>query len=64
MSDKRDKAGHAAHHAPQPPGISSAALDLARETGITEAEAEDLIRLIGNNHASLLREARILKKRS
>jgi hypothetical protein len=44
--------------------MSSAALDLARETGITEAEAEDLIRLIGHNHASLLREARILKKRS
>jgi hypothetical protein len=36
---------------------------LAEETGITEAQARDLIEMIGTDHASLLREARILKSR-
>ncbi|QIA21503.1 hypothetical protein [Mesorhizobium sp. AA22] len=36
---------------------------LAEETGITEAQASDLIEMIGTDRASLLREARILKKR-
>ncbi|PWJ86954.1 uncharacterized protein DUF982 [Mesorhizobium loti] len=36
---------------------------LARETGITEAQARELINLIGTDRASLLREARILKAR-
>ncbi|PZV36280.1 hypothetical protein B5V02_24130 [Mesorhizobium kowhaii] len=34
---------------------------LARETGITEAQARDLIEMVGSDRASLLREARILK---
>ncbi|QND64578.1 DUF982 domain-containing protein [Mesorhizobium loti] len=34
---------------------------LARETGITELQARDLIKLIGNDRSSLLREARMLK---
>jgi hypothetical protein len=34
---------------------------LARETGITEAQARDLIDMVGTDRASLLREARILK---
>jgi hypothetical protein len=34
---------------------------LARETGITEAQARELINMIGIDRASLLREARILK---
>jgi hypothetical protein len=36
---------------------------LVRETGITEEQARELIELIGNDPASLLREARLLKKR-
>ena len=36
---------------------------LARETGISEAQARDLIKMIGTDRASLLREARILKAR-
>jgi hypothetical protein len=36
---------------------------LAEETGIMQAQATDLIEMIGTDHASLLREARILKKR-
>ncbi|RWH78896.1 MAG: hypothetical protein EOQ86_16240 [Mesorhizobium sp.] len=36
---------------------------LAKETGITEAQASDLIEMIGTDRASLLREARILKNR-
>lgn len=36
---------------------------LARETGITEAQARDLVNMIGTDRASLLREARILKGR-
>jgi hypothetical protein len=39
------------------------ARELARETGITEAQARELIDLLGTNRASLLREARLLKKR-
>ncbi|MDG4904768.1 MULTISPECIES: hypothetical protein [unclassified Mesorhizobium] len=35
---------------------------LTRETGITEAQARDLVDMIGNAPASLLREARLLKK--
>ncbi|TGQ63510.1 MAG: hypothetical protein E5V49_00645 [Mesorhizobium sp.] len=35
---------------------------LVRETGITEAQAHELVRLIGNDANSLLREARNLKK--
>ena len=34
---------------------------LARETGITEAQASELIHMIGDDRASLLREARRLK---
>jgi hypothetical protein len=34
---------------------------LARETGITEAQARDLIDMVGTGRSSLLREARILK---
>ncbi|WP_170950403.1 hypothetical protein [Mesorhizobium sp. WSM3864] len=33
---------------------------LTRETGVTEAQARELIDLIGNNPNSLLREARLL----
>ncbi|MER8563283.1 hypothetical protein [Mesorhizobium sp. M0578] len=36
---------------------------LAEETGITESQASDLIEMIGTDRASLVREARILKKR-
>ncbi|RWM15154.1 MAG: hypothetical protein E5X53_05160 [Mesorhizobium sp.] len=36
---------------------------LAEETGITQAQTTDLIEMIGTDYASLLREARILKKR-
>ncbi|WP_176477961.1 hypothetical protein [Mesorhizobium sp. WSM3862] len=35
---------------------------LTRETGITEAQARDLVDMIGNAPASLIREARLLKK--
>jgi hypothetical protein len=35
---------------------------LAREAGITEAEAMELIELLGTDMTSLLREARILKE--
>ncbi|RUY25872.1 DUF982 domain-containing protein [Mesorhizobium sp. M7A.F.Ca.US.001.04.2.1] len=36
---------------------------LARETGITEAQARELIDMVGTDRGSLLREARILKAR-
>ena len=36
---------------------------LSDETGITVAQANDLIDLIGHDRGSLLREARIMKKR-
>ncbi|WP_170950406.1 hypothetical protein [Mesorhizobium sp. WSM3864] len=35
---------------------------LTRETGITEAQARELTDMIGNAPASLVREARLLKK--
>lgn len=41
---------------------SQAVARLIRETGITEQEARELIELIGLNWASLVREARLLKK--
>lgn len=34
---------------------------LVRETGITEAEASDLLTVLGTDWSSLVREARILK---
>lgn len=37
---------------------------LAAETGITLDQAQDLIAMIGTDRNSLLREARILRKRS
>lgn len=36
---------------------------LVQETGITEAQARDLVDMIGIDASSLLREARLLKKR-
>ncbi|RVD57595.1 hypothetical protein EN828_05525 [Mesorhizobium sp. M2D.F.Ca.ET.185.01.1.1] len=36
---------------------------LVREAGITEQQASELVRLIGTDWESLLREARFLKKR-
>ena len=41
-------------------GNDTLAQSLARETGITEEQARDLIRLIGTDRNSLLREARQL----
>ena len=35
---------------------------LVKETGISEAQARELVELIGIDAASLLREARLLKK--
>ncbi|MBZ9990962.1 hypothetical protein LB572_28065 [Mesorhizobium sp. BH1-1-5] len=35
---------------------------LTRETGVTEAQARELIDLIGNDANSLLREARLLRR--
>lgn len=35
---------------------------LTRETGVTEAQARELIDLIGNDANSLLREARLLRE--
>jgi hypothetical protein len=37
---------------------------LSKETGITEAQARQLVRMLGSDRASLLREARLLKKSS
>jgi hypothetical protein len=34
----------------------------ARETGATEAQIQEIVRLIGTNHASILREARAAAK--
>ncbi|MER8755161.1 hypothetical protein NKH69_05710 [Mesorhizobium sp. M0976] len=39
------------------------AQSLANETGITEAQARELIEMIGTDHGSLLREGRMLKSR-
>jgi hypothetical protein len=36
---------------------------LVKETGITEAQARDLVDMIGIDASSLLREARLLKKK-
>lgn len=36
---------------------------LTERTGITEAQARDLIEMLGNDPNSLLREARILRKK-
>jgi hypothetical protein len=36
---------------------------LAKETGITEAQALSLVELLGIDHASLVREARVIKAR-
>ncbi|WP_292074515.1 hypothetical protein [Mesorhizobium sp.] len=36
---------------------------LMQETGITEAQARDLVDMIGIDASSLLREARLLKKK-
>jgi hypothetical protein len=41
----------------------AAAVRLAKETGITEAEATDLVAILGMNWSSLVREARLLKPR-
>ena len=35
---------------------------LVKETGITEAEAQDLVVLVGINWSSLVREARLLRR--
>jgi hypothetical protein len=36
---------------------------LAKETGITESEAADLISVLGTNWSSLVREARVIRRR-
>jgi hypothetical protein len=36
---------------------------LAQETGITESQARELVKLLGNDRGSLLREARLLRKK-
>ncbi|BCM21197.1 hypothetical protein [Mesorhizobium sp. J8] len=36
---------------------------LVKETGITEAQARELVEMIGIDASSLLREARLLKKK-
>ena len=36
---------------------------LVKETGVTEAEASDLIMFLGTDWSSLVREAHILKKK-
>jgi len=41
-------------------GNETLAESIARETGITEDQARELIRLIGTDRNSLLREARLL----
>jgi hypothetical protein len=37
---------------------------LAQETGITERQARELVKLLGNDRGSLLREARLLRKKN
>jgi hypothetical protein len=54
MSDKPDRAQM----------ITFLVRFLAKETGITESQARDLVKLIGTERGSLLREARLLKKRN
>jgi hypothetical protein len=46
-----------------PDGRPSLALRLAKETGITEAQALDLVVMLGANWSSLVREARFLNSR-
>lgn len=36
---------------------------LAQETGITESQARELVKLLGNDRGSLLREACLLRKK-
>jgi hypothetical protein len=55
MSDTPEK--------PDGSGRAWLAKRLVQETGITEAEAADLVMLIGVDWSSLVREARLLKKR-
>ena len=43
-------------------GLDEVARRLVRETGITEAQAFELIMLLGLNWSSLVREAKALKK--
>ena len=49
----------------KPDGSARAGLiqRLVKETGITEAEASDLLSLLGTDWSSLVREAHILKKK-
>ncbi|MFK0691097.1 hypothetical protein ACFX5Q_23280 [Mesorhizobium sp. IMUNJ 23033] len=54
----------AQNHARKVRDETSLARSLAAETGITFDQAWELIALIGTNRSSLLREARLLKKRS
>jgi len=49
--------------APQTPEARATVERLMRETGITEAEARDLVTLLGADWSSLIREANVLKKR-
>ncbi|QKC98288.1 hypothetical protein [Mesorhizobium sp. NZP2298] len=35
---------------------------MARETGISEAQVRDIIAMVGYDHSSIVREARILKQ--
>ena len=46
---------------PLVPGVE-AVRALARETGVTEQQIRDIICLVGFDRASILREARLLKK--
>lgn len=60
MDDRdRDESGDRAD-----PDLMAKAAALAEQTGITEPQAWDLIRLVGRDWASLLREARILARRT
>jgi hypothetical protein len=53
------------HVAKKPDGAGRAWLvkRLIKETGITEAEASDLVMLLGTDWPSLVREAHLLKKK-
>jgi hypothetical protein len=44
-------------------GLISLAQRLAKETGITESEAADLLSVLGTNWSSLVREARVIRRR-
>jgi hypothetical protein len=56
MGDDNDEAARAAER-------DRLAANLATETGITEAQARELIRLLGTERNSLLREARIISRK-